>query len=173
MLHRHSPHFCDSAIIIQLPAAMGADAFTCEACPKGAQSSLSGGAGSEEDSMRMMTILPALAALTACAAPVDRDADMLARALAGRSAGAAKSCVSTTPSQNLRVIDARHVAYENGRTLWVNTLLAACPSLDPHNLVVVERGGSEICRGDRIHAVEPGAIIAAPGCNLQDWVPYR
>ncbi|QNN65158.1 hypothetical protein H9L12_00395 [Sphingomonas rhizophila] len=123
--------------------------------------------------MRTTIVLPAIAAITACAVPVERNDDILAQALAGRTAGAAQRCVSTTPSQNIRVIDSRHVAYENGRTLWVNTLLANCPSLDPHNLVIVERGGSEICRGDRVRAAEPGAIIAGPTCNLQDWVPYR
>lgn len=100
-------------------------------------------------------------------------ADPLTRELAGRVAGPAQSCISTQPNQNIRVINPATVAYEVGTTFWVNRLQQKCPSLSPHNTLIIERGGAQLCRGDRIRGLEPGATIPGPGCNLQDWVPYR
>lgn len=99
--------------------------------------------------------------------------DPFARELAGRVAGAPQSCISTQPNQNIRVIDSATVAYEVGSTLWINRLQRSCPSLSPHNNLIVERSGGELCRGDRIRGHEPGASIPGPSCNLQHWVPYR
>ena len=122
--------------------------------------------------MRRLLIL---FALSGCApqsqAPVSRDA--LAAELAGRTAGAAQACVSTTPNQNLRVVNSQTLAYEVGRTVWINRLKAACPALDPYNTVIVETSADQYCRGDRVHGLEPGSSIAGPGCNLDDWTPYR
>jgi len=114
-------------------------------------------------------------ALAACqpAALGPGAADPLAQSLAGRVAGPAQSCISAQPNQNVRVIDSATVAYEVGGTLWVNRLRHACPGLSPYNIAIVERGGGQICRGDRVRAIEPGATIAGAGCNLQEWVPYR
>ena len=93
--------------------------------------------------------------------------------LAGRAAGPAQACISDFPNQALRVVNSTTVAYDAGRTMWINRLLANCPALSPHNTLIVERSGSQICRGDRIRGLEPGGIIPGPSCNLQDWVPYR
>lgn len=93
--------------------------------------------------------------------------------LAGRSAGPPQTCISDLPNQNLRVVNSATVAYDVGNTIWVNRLLANCPALSPFNTLIVERSGSQICRGDRIRGLEPGGNIPGPSCNLQDWVPYR
>lgn len=93
--------------------------------------------------------------------------------LAGRIAGPAQTCISDQPNQGLRVVNSTTVAYDVGRTMWVNRLVANCPSLSPYNNLIVERSGGQICRGDRIRALEPGGTIPGPSCNLQDWVPYR
>lgn len=93
--------------------------------------------------------------------------------IAGRVAGPAQTCVSVLPDQNLRVIDSRTVAYRSGPTLWVSRLPAPCPGLSPYNSIIVERSGSQTCRGDRIRGLEPGGIIPGPVCNLSDWTPYR
>ena len=99
--------------------------------------------------------------------------DPLARSLSGQVAGPAQSCIAPPTNQNVMVIDASTVAYDVGRTLWVNRLQHACPSLSPHNNVIIEHGGAQVCRGDRVRGLEPGASIPGPSCNLQDWVPYR
>ena len=96
-----------------------------------------------------------------------------AREIEGRVAGERETCVSSTPQQNLRVIDRRTVAYDKGSTLWVNRLDADCPALDPHNNLIVEASSGQYCRGDRIRGLEPGATIPGPICILRDWTPYR
>lgn len=100
-------------------------------------------------------------------------ADAWRSELAGRTPGPARPCISDFPGQSLRAVDSATVAFGFGRTIWVNRLAAACPSLSPYNVLIVERSGGQICRGDRIRGLEPGSTIAGPSCNLQDWVPYR
>ena len=128
--------------------------------------------------VRMRILLPlsgvALASCQPAAlAPGAPPVDPLGRELAGRIAGAPQSCISTDFSQSLRAIDSATVGYERGTILWVNRLQQACPALSPYNALVAERGGGQLCRGDRVRGQEPGATIAGPSCNLQDWVPYR
>lgn len=93
--------------------------------------------------------------------------------LAGRIAGPAQACVSALPNQGPRVIDSMTIALDVGSTVWVNRLSASCPALSPFNSLIVERSGGQICRGDRVRGLEPGATIPGPSCNLQDWVPHR
>ena len=114
-------------------------------------------------------------ALSGCApvAPGPVPGDALAVELVGRTAGAAQTCVSTMPNQGLRVINSRTLAYESGRTLWINRLKAACPAIEPYNTVIVEASAGHYCRGDRVRGIEPGATIPGPACNLDDWTPYR
>ena len=95
-----------------------------------------------------------------------------ARELAGHVAGPQQTCVSTSPDQNLHVVDSRTVAYGCGRTIYVNQLPAACPALSQFNTLIVESLGGQYCRGDRVRGLEPGRIIPGPSCNLGDWVPY-
>lgn len=98
---------------------------------------------------------------------------LLAAELAGYVAGAPQGCIGTFANQNLRVIDARTIAYGWGPTTYVNRLAADCPALSPHNSIIVEAQSGQYCRGDRVRGLEPGAIIAGPSCNLSDWIPYR
>jgi hypothetical protein len=123
--------------------------------------------------MRPLILIAAAAWLASCTRPAEPPAAGLARELAGHVAGSAQTCVSTFPSQNLRVIDASTVAYGYGRTIYVNHLSGPCPGLEPLNTVIVQASGSQYCRGDRIQGLAPGAIIAGPTCNLSDWIPYR
>ena len=122
--------------------------------------------------MRSLMIVLALSA-AGCTRPVLPAGDPLANELAGRVAGPAQTCVGTLPNQNLRVIDARTVAYDRGSELWVNRLGGDCPALSPFNTVIVESSGAQYCRGDRVRGLEPGGIIPGPTCNLQDWTAYR
>lgn len=84
-----------------------------------------------------------------------------------------RTCIPTSPNQNLRVIDARTLAFDQGNTLWVNRLDGSCPSLSPYNGVIVEVSSGSYCRGDPIRALEPNAIIPGPICIIRDWTPYR
>lgn len=126
--------------------------------------------------MRSMILISAAgAAVASCTPPATpNDTTAFAREIAGRTAGPARSCISTMQSTNLRVINGQTLAYDQGTTLWVNRLPAHCPAIEPLNTVIVEpQLGSQYCRGDHIRGLEPGAIIPGPTCFLGDWVPYR
>ena len=99
--------------------------------------------------------------------------EAFAAEVAGRTAGAPSSCVSTFANQNLRVVNPQMVAYGHGRTIYINRLRAACPALSQFNSIIVETQGGQYCRGDHIRALEPGAIIPGPTCFLGDWTEYR
>ena len=122
--------------------------------------------------MRRLVFLLALASCSPVA-PAPAGGDPFARELAGRVAGPSQTCVSTIQSQGLRVVDPQTVAYEMGRTVWVNRLDQACSAISPHNTIIVDAQGGQFCRGERIRGLEPGAIIPGPTCILRDWVPYR
>ena len=122
--------------------------------------------------MRRLVFLLLLAGCSPVA-PAPAGGDPFARELAGRIAGPSQTCISTDHSQGLRAVDSQTVAYELGRTLWVNRLDGACPGISPHNTIIIEAHGSQYCRGDQFRGQEPGAIIPGPTCSLRDWVPYR
>ncbi|MES2120764.1 MAG: hypothetical protein V4513_09335 [Pseudomonadota bacterium] len=123
----------------------------------------------------MRSLMPLAAfAVASCAPQPPAPPNMaFAQELAGHVAGPQQTCVSTSPDQNLRVVDSRTVAYGWGRTIYVNQLAAECPSLSPYNTLIVEASAGQYCRGDRVRALEPGGIIPGPSCNLGNWVTYR
>lgn len=122
--------------------------------------------------MRKFMLVAALT-LAGCTRPAEPPQAGLARELAGHVAEAPRSCVSTFPGQNLRVIDSSTLVYGFGRTIYVNHLPGPCPGIEQLNTIIVELHGSEYCRGDRIRGSEPGAIIPGPWCVLGNWTPYR
>jgi hypothetical protein len=122
--------------------------------------------------MRPLIFIAALA-LAGCTRPAIPPQAALAQELAGFVAGVPQTCVPTFPNQNLRIIDARTIAYGYGRTVYVNHLGSDCPALSAYNSVIVDAQSSQYCRGDRVRGLEPGAGIPGPWCNLSDWVPYR
>ena len=121
----------------------------------------------------LLPLLPLLAA-TGCAptAGPGGPSDTLGKELAGRTQRATTACVSTFGSQNLRVVNPGTVAYGDGKTIYINRLRAACPALSQFNTVIVEKNGSEYCRGDHIRGLEPGSVIPGPICFLGDWTAY-
>lgn len=125
--------------------------------------------------MRAVILITAAALTTAsCTRPVTPPGQSLSEELAGRVAGQPQSCIPSTPSQNLRIIDAQTIAYNDGPTIWVNHLGASCPGIEPLSTIIVEPNlGTQYCRGDHIRGLEQGANIPGPVCFLGEWVPYR
>ncbi len=123
--------------------------------------------------MRALILIAAAALATSCSRPAMPPGSGFAAATAGRVAGPAQTCVSTNPAENLHVIDPQTVAYGYGRTVYISHLAAPCPALSQFNSIIVDaEDGAQYCRGNRIRAREPGAVIAGPTCILGDWVPY-
>jgi hypothetical protein len=114
--------------------------------------------------------------IAGCAAPDPRGTDEAAelqRDLAARTAGSPQSCIPTSQGRSLRIVDGRTLAYDEGRTLWVNRLESECPGLRPMDTLIVETRGSQYCRGDHIRSVAYGGGIPGPICILGDFTPYR
>jgi hypothetical protein len=120
----------------------------------------------------MMFVAVAAVTLAGCTRPADPPGASFAKETAGRVAGAPRSCISTFPNQNLRVLDPMTLAYGYGRTTYINRLGGPCPALSPYNTIIINADSGQYCRGDRVRGLEPGARIAGPSCNLGDWVPY-
>lgn len=96
----------------------------------------------------------------------------LAKALAGRSAGAPQDCISLTGMTGPRIIGDSTLLYALGRTLYRVDVEGSCPGLAPYNTVVVEVQGSQLCRNDRFRMIQPGVAIPGPYCRLGKFVPY-
>ncbi len=92
--------------------------------------------------MRRLVFLLVLAGCSPVA-PAPAGSDPFARELAGRVAGPSQTCVSAVQNEGLRSVDSGTIAYEVGRTLWVNRLEQACPAIGPHNGIIVEAMGSQ------------------------------
>ena len=128
----------------------------------------------------MKSILPAstligltsLAVLAGSCAPAQPPSRAALSELAGRTAGAPQQCVPTRQTANLRIADRQTVVYGSGRTIWVNRLASDCLRTGPTHVLVVEPLGSQYCRGDRVHSVDPVTKIPGPFCRLGDFVPY-
>lgn len=118
-------------------------------------------------------LLILLVGLAGCARPATVSGDDLARLIAGRTAGPERTCVASRTNDSLRAVDSMTIAYGSGTTVYINRLGGSCPGLRDLSTIIVESAGGQFCRGDRIRALEPGAIIPGPPCNLGDWVPYK
>lgn len=123
--------------------------------------------------MRIPLILLALSGCAGIGASAENEGDALARELAGRVAGEARSCLNATQSRSLTVADDQTLLYRAGETLWVNRLASACPGIEPLGTLIVEVQGNQYCRNDLVRGLEAGAIIPGPSCRLGDFVPYR
>jgi hypothetical protein len=122
--------------------------------------------------MRLIFLLLAIV-LTSCTRPVASGGADLAGELAGYAAGAPQSCVMNLPSHGLRVIDSSTLALGSRGTIYVNHLGGPCPAISSFNTLIVDAQNGRYCRGDRVHGLEPGALIPGPVCILGDWVPYH
>ena len=118
----------------------------------------------------------AIAALAACvpsAAPeTAAKLDPLAEYIAGRVAGTPVRCVPTSPSEGLVAIDDRTFIVRAGSTLYVSRSDQRCPGLDDRDTLIVERYGTDLCRGDRVRPLQPGTSIPGPVCFVGDFTPY-
>lgn len=126
--------------------------------------------------MRPLILTAPLILLANCTQPAEPASgpSAFAREVAGLTAGSPQSCIAQWPSTNIRVIDRQTLAYDQGKTTWINRLAAPCPAIEPLNTVIVEpKLGTQYCNGDHIRGLEPGAIIPGPTCFLGQWVPYR
>ena len=103
--------------------------------------------------------------------PAERGEAQLARMLEGRTAGAPVSCITTTRSNKMEVIDGVAVVYDAGKTIYVSR--ATDPkSLGPWDVPVIERFGSQLCKTDIMRTVDRSGGFLSGIVFLNDFVPY-
>ncbi len=101
----------------------------------------------------------------------ERGAAKFAELTEGRVAGEPKSCVSAMRSNDIEVIEHVGIAYEQGDTLWIAR--ATDPrSLGRHDVPIIDRFGSQLCRQDVIRTVDRYSQFVSGVVFLEDFVPY-
>ena len=114
-----------------------------------------------------------LAILAGSCAPAQPASRAVLPELAGRTAGPPQRCVAASQGTSLRIADPHTVVYGSGRTIWINRLASNCLRTGPLDILIAEPTGTQYCRGDRIHSVDPVSKIPGPYCLLGDFIPYR
>ena len=109
--------------------------------------------------MRTAFITLAVAALAGCTAPPPVASNAPIAEIAGRVAGPAQRCVTTTQSQGLQAANRNTLLYRNGSKLWVNQLQDGCGGFGRWDVLVTEPIGTQYCRGDRDKPVVTRATV--------------
>lgn len=130
--------------------------------------------------MRSMSLLLITAALAGCstAPQPGRSAGAeahLQQLLAGKTAGAPRSCLPGYRSNDMVVIDDNTVVFKTGRTVYRNDFQGgACSNLGSgyYALLTRQYGGSGLCRGDIAEVKDLTNGITVGSCVLGDFVPY-
>ena len=121
--------------------------------------------------------LLAIAAACTPVAPAELTAgeqSELSAALAGRSAGAAASCVTQRTLRGNRSIGEGAILFEShGGMVYVNRPAGGCPSLEPGKTLLTRNSGMQLCRGDVVTVVDAFSGTHYGSCALGDFTPYR
>jgi hypothetical protein len=94
--------------------------------------------------------------------------------LAGRVAGKPVECISNLETQSqVRIIDSATIAYSRtARRTWITHPRGNCPGLQPFRTLIVERRGSQLCKGDRFRTVRAPATVPSGVCFFGSFTPY-
>lgn len=124
----------------------------------------------------LATLAVVAAAAGLVAAPIEAarlsGEERLAKLIEGRTAGEPKSCISTSGSQSLTVIDKTAVVYKQGTKVWVNRTKNPQDIDDDDVLVIRKYGGSQLCRTDMVTLVDRSSGMFSGALFLEDFVPY-
>ncbi|MDT9013771.1 MAG: hypothetical protein RL671_76 [Pseudomonadota bacterium] len=127
--------------------------------------------------MRALAIVLAASALVAggsalSAKPKLTPQQRLEKLLEGRVAGKPTTCISTSDTRDMEIIDGVALVYRSGSTLYVNRPKNP-EDLDSDDILVIRPSGSQLCRLDMIHTVDRVGHFTTGFINLGDFVPYR
>jgi len=112
------------------------------------------------------------AAMPASAAPRDGEAE-LAKAIAGRSAGAPVNCIFLRDIRSSRIIDRTAIVYEmNNGLIYVNRPKSGASSLDWNDVMVTDTHSSQLCSIDTVKLYDTGVRMPTGWVGLGDFVPY-
>lgn len=128
-----------------------------------------------------VVVAVSVAVLSACttAPPPPRTAaaeQHLQRLLAGKTPGAAQSCLpSYRTSSDMVIIDDHTVLFrDGGRRVWRTEMRGPCSQLGSGHYILVTRsfGGQGPCRGDIARLVDLSSGMTVGSCSWGEFVPY-
>ncbi|MBS1239693.1 MAG: hypothetical protein H6R45_399, partial [Proteobacteria bacterium] len=91
----------------------------------------------------------------------------------GRVAGEPASCISTSRSDRLKVIDETAIVYDAGDTIWVNRTKNP-GDLDWNDTLVINRlSTQQLCRLDQVTTIDQGSGFFSGVVFLEDFVPNK
>ncbi len=98
----------------------------------------------------------------------------LAKALAGRDAGAPIRCIPNYQAGNMRVIDDWTILFKSGRTTYLQTPRGGCPGIGSGRNTLVTRlwGTNQLCDGDISRLVDLSSGIGGGSCVFGPFVPF-
>ena len=114
----------------------------------------------------------ALVAGSAQAKPADHEAE-LARAIAGRVAGAPVDCIDIHRVLSSHIIPGTAIVYDTGGTLYVNRPRAGAESMDQWDIQVNRLYSSQLCSIDTVQLLDQGSHMYSGTVFLGEFVPYR
>lgn len=118
------------------------------------------------------TLLACVAAMPALAAQRDGEAE-LAKAVAGRTAGAPVDCIMLRNIRSTRIIDRTAIVYEMTNGLfYVNRPKSGAESLDQNVVLVTDTRTPQLCSIDIVQLLDRSMLMQNGWVGLGDFVPY-
>jgi len=116
----------------------------------------------------------ALLAGGAAQAATDRSPGaQLARATAGRVAGAPVDCITLRDIRSSRIIDRTAIVYEmNGGRVYVNHPESGASSLDSNDILVTDTHSPQLCSIDIVRLIDNGSHFPSGSIGLGKFVPW-
>jgi hypothetical protein len=104
-----------------------------------------------------------------------KNAQKLAKALAGRTPGQPVSCIGNSRGSNMQVVDDYTILFKEGGTVYVQKPRGGCIGLGSSNYTLVTRiaGSNRLCRGQIGELVDRVTGFSYGSCVFNDFVPYR
>jgi hypothetical protein len=124
--------------------------------------------------LRTAILSAGLAVFTAASSPPPVASQKITE-LAGRAPGKPQRCIGGQPGTLFATADSdpHLLLYDDGRTIWTNTLEASC-GFEAGQTVIPDESASYYCRGDFVRA--GNRITLSPfgqRCSLGNFTPYR
>jgi len=104
-----------------------------------------------------------------------KDAQKLAKALAGRAPGKPVSCISNSRGSQMQIIDDQTILFREGGTVYVQNPPGGCYGIGngTRTLVTHLQGSNRLCRGQIGQLVDRVTGHGYGSCVFGDFVPYR
>jgi hypothetical protein len=107
--------------------------------------------------------------------PDARSQQELQQLLAGKTAGKPISCLQSTYTNDMQIIDGRNVAFKQGaRTVYLMHLSEGCHLLGAggYALLTHQFGGLGYCQGDIARVFDTTSRMTVGSCGIEQIVPY-